>query len=1368
MNNLFHKRLFIIQLILLSTIIIRAQSEKLYFHSLRQGLSDQSVRCIFKDSKSFIWFGTQNGLTRYDGVKMVIYQNATDDINSISYNVISSIYEDRKGNLWIGTFRGLNLLNREKENFTRIESFKNIVISSIAEDKDNNLWVGTIGNGLIKYYPESNTIENYGSNSSDINEINKNHVTCIVVDNENRIWAGTWFGLLLMSTQGKVIKHFVYNSDYGLNDNYVNALTLENDSVLWVGMLYGGLSRLVMNRSSFKIEKYLSRFGKYPFPSILSMITDDKNNLWISLENNGLLRINTVSGSTDHYLKEEGVLYTLSSNLIRSLYVDDLNILWIGTIGKGVNFIDKRYKQFNLFKRNNFNSNSLCGEEVRSFAEDKNGNIWVATLDGICMYDITNNQFLKKITCEKDGLSTNAVTSIVFDSDNNLWVGTLDKGIDRFDKNMIKTGNYRIKSIQKAGENKINTIYIDKKNTLWVGTSGSGLFRYDKSKDSFIQVYNEKGVGPNEFGYVFSVLETSDHRLWVATAHRLFCLEEKDDNIYAFKIYASDSATGNIHSNSIATLFEDHNQKLWIGSMDYGLFQYDKNRDIFFSYTVKDGLPSNSIVGLTEDNKGNLWISTANGISKFNLSDKTFTNYNAEDGLISNIFNQNSILRSKKGILFFGSNEGFVSFNPDNISTNFSTYPVCLTGFKLFNQSVPIGKKGSPLRKSITETKKIVLKHYQSSFTIEFVALNYIQGSGSQYAYILEGLESKWNIIKGGNSASYSYIRPGKYLFKVKGSNNDGIWNDTPATLEIVVLPPFWKSKPAYLLYIVTVIFIIYSIIKYRISVLKQIHLAELNQMKLQFFTEISHELRTPLSLIISPVEKLFAFLSDNNEFRYQLELIHRNANRLYRMVNEIMYFYQIAESKLNLSVQSGDIVKYISELTYYFYEEAERRQIKFVFKSDLPSIEAWYDPDKLEKVVLNILSNAFKYTPDGGIISIKLEKVAKGSLRLTEKENHIPKVKAKDFLRITITDNGKGIAADEISKIFDRFYKGNNKAYSYQEGTGIGLFLVKKIVELHHGTIYAKSEIGKETCFTILLPLGNAHFNKSEINKKSLDLKISTGDNTDILTGATESKSEVLPNTATILLVEDNFDLRKYIVSNLSGKYKFLEAGDGETGYKKAVEFLPDLIISDIIMPVLSGIELCRQLKENIITSHIPVILLTAKTTLEDKIDGIEKGADAYITKPFNFVYLEAVIRNLIETRKKLFQRFSQDIYIIPKEITTNTLDQHFLEKVIEYIENNISKTELSVEELSSHLLMSQGHLWRKIKSLTGLTTNEFIRTIRLKKGIQMMQEGKLNIAEIAYRVGFSSPAYFTKCFREQYGRSPSSYITGNKSNKK
>jgi signal transduction histidine kinase/DNA-binding response OmpR family regulator/streptogramin lyase len=1035
-------------------------------------------------------------------------------------------------------------------------------------------------------------------------------------------------------------------------------------------------------------------------------------------------------------------------------------------LGRGLNFVDERFNRFELFQKNLANKYSLGGEDVRSFAEDKQGNVWIASYSGISMFNIKTRTFHRFLTRENGGLTTNAVNSLVFDQNENLWVGTLGGGIDCFNKQLRKIGNFKIKGPQKAGENKINILYVDKKNNLWAGSTGSGLFRFDKSKNSFSQVFDEsQGILSSTIGYVNTILEDSENNLWVGTAYKLFCLKDAGNKKYAFESFMHTNISGSIPSDYVTSLFEDKHKNLWIGSLDQGLFLLDKRNKSFASFQKQDGLPSNTILGILEDSQENLWISTNKGLVKFNVSEKKFRNYTIEDGLVSNeLGGYGCCLKAKDGEFLLGSSEGFNIFYPEKIRDNTVTQPIVITDFKLFNQAVKIGK-GSPLLKSIRETRKIILNHNQSSFTIEFAALNYIQGSKNQYSYILEGIETEWNIVNHRNFASYNYLKPGKYLFKVKGSNNDGIWNDTPAALEIIILPPFWQTKWAYGLYLLIFMAAIFAIIQYRVARAKQIHLTELNQMKLQFFSNISHELRTPLSLIISPIENILTSAKVNNGITRQLELIYKNANRLVRLVNEIMDFSRAVENKLSISVQLVDIVKFTQELSFFFSDEALRRQITYKFEAKPTHIDAWFDKDKYEKIILNLLSNAFKFTQDNGTISIKIEKLSNDDKPSKKKKTDISEFSSKEVLKICVTDNGIGISPTDLSKIFEQFYQGSNKDYSYQQGSGIGLFLTKTLVELHYGKIFVVSEVGESTCFTILMPLGNSHFKKSEIMEAPINVSSKALEKRVFFpVEDKEDKAKLSQNMPAILLVEDNYELRKYIVSVFSAKYRMLEAENGEIGYKLAYSNIPDLIISDIIMPKLSGIELCKLIKENIITSHIPFILLTAKITLEERIDGIETGADVYITKPFNVKYLEVVIKNLIETRKKIFKRFSQEMSFLPKEISNNPLDQYFLDKIINHVEQNITNTGLSVEDIATHLLMSQGHTWRKVKALTGLTTNEFIRTIRLKNALKLMEEYNLNISEIAYKVGFSSPAYFTKCFKDLYGKSPSSFLSDKK----
>jgi ligand-binding sensor domain-containing protein/signal transduction histidine kinase/DNA-binding response OmpR family regulator len=1365
-----YKKVFISLKVLLMSVSIFCQQEQMYFQSIRQGLPNQLVRCVLKDSKGFIWFGTNNGLTRYDGLNFVVYESQQNDTNSLTYNSIHAIIEDSNKNIWIATSKGLNRYNRDQDNFIRISNTQNFVITAISRDKDNNIWMGTIGNGILKYNMLNAKIEHFFPKDTNINTINSNHITSMVADNKNRLWIGSWNGIYVLNINDMKLRHLfnIPNNPNSLNDNYVNALSIDKNETLWVGTLYGGLNRLSLNDGREAFKHYINIDSNTAIQGILSLFADKHNNIWIGTENGGLLRLNTISNKFKQYLREEGFPYSLNSNTIRSVYVDDLNILWIGTMDKGVNWVDDRYNKFELYQKNAYLKNTLCGEDVRCFAEDKQANVWIATYDGICKFNVKNRKFSQVITKGKDGLTTNYATSLIFDPDGNLWVGTFGHGIDLFNKNLVKIANFKINGLQKVGENKIIVVYVDKKANIWAGTAGSGLFRFNKSTNSFIQIFDKsKGVGPNDFGYVNSIFEDSYNNLWVGTAYKLFCLKRLGRNNYSYDIFESSNCAGGLPSNYITSIFEDHRKNLWIGSLDQGLLLYNREKKSFTSFQKKDYLPSNSIYGILEDNKNNLWISTNKGLARFDLSNIKSRNYTTKDGLVSDEFNEyNCCLRTKNGELFFGSNDGFNTFNPDKLFDNSIAEPTIITDFKLFNQSVKVGVKGSPLLKNITETKKIILNYTQSSFTIEFVALNYIQGSKSQYSYLMKGVDNKWTVVNNINSASYSYLRPGKYLFEVKGSNNDGVWNDTPARLEIVILPPFWDTSWAYLIYFLLFLTVMYVIVYLKVTRAKQIHLLEINQMKLRFFANISHELRTPLSLIISPLESILVYAKENKEITKQLELIYKNSNRLFRLVNEIMDFSKAAENKLSISVQCGDIVKFTQELSNFFTDEALRRQITYKFEANPISIETWFDHDKYEKIILNLLSNAFKFTPDDGVISINIEKLNRDIL-LKEKKFNIHKVLSKEFLKICIIDNGKEIPIAELTKIFERFYQGSSEDYTCQGGTGIGLSLTKTLVELHHGKIFATSEKGKETCFTILMPIGNENFKKSEITMEPIYISSNINKYRLFEEVPPKPKSELPKNAPTILLVEDNIELRRYILSSFSDTYKIIEAEDGKIGYNLAIENVPDIVISDIIMPFVSGIELCKQIKENVLTSHIPIILLTAKITLEDNIKGVETGADAYITKPFNIKYLEVVIKQLIENRKKLFRRFSQDAYIMPKEMSTNLLDQEFLTNIIKYVEENITRAELSVEDLASHLLMSPGHTWRKVNSLTGMATNEFIRTIRLKKAVELMEERNYNISEIAYRVGFSSHAYFSKCFREQYGKSPSVFLSNNSLNK-
>jgi len=639
----------------------------------------------------------------------------------------------------------------------------------------------------------------------------------------------------------------------------------------------------------------------------------------------------------------------------------------------------------------------------------------------------------------------------------------------------------------------------------------------------------------------------------------------------------------------------------------------------------------------------------------------------------------------------------------------------------------------------------------------------------NQYAFKLEGFEKRWNYVGNKREATYTNLGPGEYTFKVKACNSDGVWNDKYTSLVIKILPPWWRTWWAKIFYLLLAIVALYFFRKYTlisVNVKHQLMLEhiekqrseEMNKMKIQFFTDLSHELRTPLSLILSPLEGLI-YASPKLDIKNQLTQIYRNAERIYKLVNDLMDFSKVEDSKLEIKVQPHNIVTFTREVFGCFNEMALKEQIDYQFNTKYEEITAWFDCDKFERIIQNLLSNAFKFTPFNGKIVVSVDKLTTEQL-----EQYSAKyIEGTEYVCVSVIDNGTGIAPEYLDKIFDRFYQVPVKEYSNLKGTGIGLALTKSLIELHHGFITVKSKMKKETVFTVFLPLGNCHFNYSEIIENSVDLNLNIVKSPMNECNNKDKNLQVIKKgMPRIIVVEDNLELREYLVSSLEKNYSVISSDNGRSGYDKIVKYLPDLIVSDILMPEISGIELCKRIRENIAICHIPVILLTAKAAIDDKIEGIETGADAYVTKPFNLRYLESMIRNLIESRRKLYKRFSHDIYTVPKEIATNPLDQQLLEKAINYVHNNITNTDLSADDLAGFLFMSQRNAYRKIKALTNQSINDFIRILRLKMAIKLMDEKKLTISEIAFDVGFASHAYFSKCFREQFGKSPSEYLSG------
>lgn len=1309
------------------------------FQSIRQGISNNSIHCIIKDKRGFLWIGTQEGLNKYDGNSFVTYENNPNDSNSICHNAVNAIIEDSRGNIWIGTSDGLNLYNRVKDNFIRVQIpwRDNVYISSFCEDKNKNIWFGTMGIGIACINHDSGKINIYSHDKSDAKSITSNFITELHADLNNDLWIATWNGLDKFNEKDKSFTHFVHNPNdpSSISSNLVSSLTIDKNGNIWIGTFDGGLNKLTRDN---KFKHYLSssKSNTLTSNSILSLFADDKDHLWIGTENGGL---NCLKISNDKFLKfqyEEKNASSLITNTIESIYIDDNDILWVGTYKKGIYYWDKKYQKFDLHSKNIFFENTLNDEDVTGFIEDPKGNIWIATDGGgISLFDPKNKKFKKTVS-----LTSNAVLAIIQESEN-IWAGTWKGGIDVINKEGKKIKSYKVEGVAKNGDNKVLSLYRDRQNNIWAGTAGSGLFLYSREKDMFLQFFDKNFPSQlrNDAIYVRHILQDSEDNIWVATLYGLNLLKRKKDNSFSYTSFHHRNDKKSISSDRVTFIFEDSKKNLWFGTEDKGINLFNKHDSSFTSFQKKHGLSNNSIKGILEDNKGNLWISTNKGISKFNPQEKTFLNYNKEDGLNSDEFYFNSCMKTKSGYFYFGGNNGFNVFNPDSIKENKLIPPVYLTDLKIFNKSVVIGAKGSPITKHISETEKIVLNHLQTSFTIDYVAINYTRGSKNQYAYILEGLEKDWNYVGNKTSATYTYVKPGTYKFKVKGSNNDEVWNQIPVVLEIVVKPPFWKTIWAYLLYTSVLAFLIISYLQLKISRTKQAHALklermerekteELNQMKQQFFTNISHELRTPLTLIIEPLKKLH-LEKDSPEI---LGMVYRNSAKLKTLVDQILDFSKIENQMMKLIFTRKDVVEAIHLCISNFAEFTLQKSISLIFKSNIIKCVADIDEDKLDKILTNIVSNAIKNTPENGKITVAL---------YYEDGNKI---------KIDITDTGQGISAADIEQIFDRFYTSANQVAN--NGCGIGLNLTKKLVELHDGKITVASIPGKSTVFSICLPL---HVHELEFGQVEEYVTMQHFENKN-------RNWSVLPQFKygkTILLIDDNSEMCHFIESILSDEFDVIKETNPLEGINHVIKYLPDLIISDVMMPGLNGFDLCKQIKSDVRFSHIPLILLTARATTSDTVTGLEIGADDYIHKPFEGKILKARVKNLILQKEKLRQHFIGTDGIINPKVVANKLDISFIDQVVDIIKEHYTDPEFNVLDIIEKIGMSRSIFYKKFKALSDISINDLVKNIRLKKAAELLSSRKMTVSEVAYNCGFNDPAYFTKVFKEFYKMSPREY---------
>lgn len=1366
------KKCFAILFFIVNSLFSQNTFENYRFRLVDSETSKSGIYTIAQDQFGVMWMGTNGGgLYKYDGINYVSYEQDSKRSNSINSNLIYTIYVDSKNRLWVGTDEGLCLYNRNLDTFENIDLRKQnqketvISVKSIIEDRNGNIFLGTFNNGLLKLNVKSRAITSIKLDTP--NTVNY-LINSLVKDKKGTIYLGTNSGLKVIDPVKNEVKKVIIEKDNTLLSGNIISMFFDHKQNLWIG---NGFKGLVKANLYAKEKQAVS----YPITKkrIMSILAADAETILCATENDGLIVVDNQGNVQKKYVNSKYNNRSLGSNSVWSLFLDKENRIWLGYYNKGLGVFDRINSKVRGIESLPGNPQSLQTNCVTGIAKDHEGQLWISMEGGgVDVYNPETKNF-KHITKTDDrfysGLTNDNITKVLIDKNQNIWLSSWNEGIFFLKKGSRNFINYNTKNTPDLASDNIMSITEDSRGVIWIGTFSKGLHYYTPSDGRFHHC-NQKIFYANGLVNldIRKVMVDTDDAVWIGSTTGLYKVSTKDFvsfSVTSLRDKMSKKLKNHKSIHTINTLYQSKNKEIWIGTDGAGLFSYNKKTDDLKWYINFNGLHEKSISSIIESNDGHIWLSGKKGISSLDLKNKTTVNYSTYDGLLGNDFNNNSVLKDENGILYFGGYEGLNYFNPANLVRSNKQLPIYFTDLKLFNKSVGPLEKNSPLIKVISQTQKIILRHDQSVFTIDFIGINYSFPARNEFAYYLEGFEDSWNYVGSKRSATYTNLAPGKYVFKVKASEKNGVWSQKPLELKIEILPPWWKTSFAYLFYSLLLLAAIYFGNQYYQNRFKQQQLIQfekkkaaqiekLNDKKLQFFTNISHEFRTPLTLILNPLADIIRNNSTelSTGVLNKLQTIQKSSDRLSRLINELMDFNQLQFNKMPLKVQQLEVVAFTKEIVSYFEEEALSRGIELQFESDKKTLRDWVDPKMFEKIIFNVISNAFKVTPDNGKIKVKL-------VYNEEFMNFLlirPDYSGASF-SIIVEDTGAGLDKKDIKRIFDRFYQVNNLNKAYYGSTGIGLEVVRGFVQLHKGIIEVESVLGVGTTFKLLFPVGKDFFNENEILQDEFkkEKKISFTPIIEKEAVQPTEDQEKQDRVYTILIVEDNAELRNYLKNELKKEYKVLTAENGQIGLEIALQKLPDLILTDVIMPVMNGLELCKNIKTDLKTSHIPLMMLSAKALIKDKLEGIDSGADMYLSKPFDMDILRSSLVQLLKSRQIMFNKFYNGITPKAKEKTT-TLDNEFIKNVLNYINENINEYELSVEVLASKVFLSRSQLYRKIKTLTGVSVNEFIRNVRLEKAKELIELGNDNITEISIKVGFSSPSYFTKCYKEKYGHLP------------
>ncbi|WP_316798382.1 two-component regulator propeller domain-containing protein [Pedobacter frigidisoli] len=1328
-----------------------AQNLKFSHISVEDGLSNSTVECIFQDYRGFMWFGTRDGLNKYDGNQLTVFKNDKSR-NSLSDNFIRCISEDQHHNLWAGTSDGLNRFNAEQNNFItyKTKSNKNSVTAILEIGKI--IFVSTYGGGLNIVDQQTQGLKPFTYHTAG-QLSKKDFINDLFNDGLGNIWMATDQGIQILNLKTKRAKAIA-----GLDKYVIRSIKRSPGGDFWFATEESGLIRYQLTTGSIKIYQHQEKNKNSIASDLVRAIAFDQHQrLWLGGINGGLDLFNPATETFRHYENEPGNISSLSQRTVSALFADRQENLWIGTHRGGVNLYSPKAEKFRLFRQEPY-KNSLSYNDVKAFCEDKQGNIYIGTDGGgLDLYQPGTNTFRhhRYNPFDQKSIGADAVLDVTQTSNGNILVGTWAGGL-----NLMNSDGSFTRFTHNSNPNSISSDYVqksfeDSEHQIWIGTYYGGLNLFDPQTRQFRRITTGKNGGKIMGNNVVSIAEDQDKNIWIGT-------DDGGLNCYNLRTQLVTHYFLGGKLPDLRVIFIDRKGTVWVGQT--GLYRLNKARNKFDLYTTKAGLGTEFIKGIAEDRLGNFWISTSKGLTQFNPQKQTYKKYNTGDGLQGLEFEANAYLQTRKGEIFFGGVNGFNAFFPSDIATNKFVPPVFITEFRIFNQKIIPNAPESVLDHDISFTDEIKLDYDQASISFRFAALNYVSSENNNYAYKLEGEDKDWINIGNLTQAFYTNLDPGTYTFRVKASNNDHVWNEAGKTIRIVIAPPFWSSWWFRLIAISLAAYIAYAALSFKrrleLRKIEEEKREEIHQTQLQFFTNISHEFRTPLSLILGPIERLLR--EDTSEsFVNYYNTIHRNANRLLRLINELMDFRKAATGALKLNVINGNLNLFIDEVAEEFSEMAMEKQITFeVEKVSIPA-EVWFDRQVIEKIILNLINNSIKYTQTGGKLKLQILHSLNGIApafenQLSIKSNYV----GQSYVYFRVIDSGIGISKESIGHLFERYYRITESHL----GSGVGLAFVKSLTLLHKGVIQVSSERNKGTEIIIGIPANKGDYTLAEQFNPN---HAPGGTRLESITYQLEKASQTasIPQTVenvdvSILIVDDNEELRTFLTETLNPFYRIIEASDGEAGLIQARAEMPNLIISDVMMPGMNGTEFCRLLKDDINTSHIPFLMLTAKNSIEAEIEGASSGADLYFTKPINIDLLLITVKNILAQREKLKDHYLNNKETAPQELVHSEKDKVFMSKLLAIIEEQMINPEMDIDYLCREIGMSRTKLYQKIKTITGQSIGEFVRSARLRKAVEIMKTEDVLMTEVMYRIGIQTQSYFTKAFKKEFGQTPTAYL--------